>query len=233
MKNFLLLFFLFCTVQGFSFDKDTGVITGNKVRMRSAPALSGKILKELFIGEVVFILNQSEKTEKIDKNRQFSYYWYEVETVDGKKGWIFGQFVYRYQERSKKELIENSTYSLEIFSEEEFCPDMPDDPAYSMPFLCKDDKSFCIPLSMNETMLKEIPHSYGREGNSYYKMISDTGMGEECAGITENKGKILVLQIRYGTRTGGGEYKLKTAYSLKKKHWEIIECYDFQENEEF
>ncbi|OHD11127.1 MAG: hypothetical protein A2Y41_01665 [Spirochaetes bacterium GWB1_36_13] len=229
-----MLFFLFCTVQGFSFDKDTGVIAGNKVRMRSEPSLSGKILKELFIGEVVFILNQSEKTERIDKNRQFSYYWYEVKTAEGKRGWIFGQFVYRYQDKKNaKMLIENSTYRIEIFKEEEFCPDMPDNPAYSMPFLCKNDESFCIPLFMNETMLKEIPHSYGREGSSYYKMIRDTGISEECEWIAVDKKKNLILQIQYGTQTGGGEYKLKTIYNLQQKSWNIIECFDIQRQETF
>lgn len=68
---------------------DELMITGNNVNVRSLPATEGsEILFQLFDGDVVKIVKKGEMAE-IGGNLD---YWYEVMTMDGQKGWVYGKF---------------------------------------------------------------------------------------------------------------------------------------------
>ena len=68
---------------------DELMITGDNVNVRSAPSTEGsEVLFQLFDGDVVKILKKGEMAE-IGGNLD---YWYNVQTMDGQTGWIYGQF---------------------------------------------------------------------------------------------------------------------------------------------
>lgn len=65
-------------------------INDNRVRLRTEPNLNCETLDYLNSGDKVRITDRSEDTQKID---DMEAYWYEVETAEGKTGWVYGAFV--------------------------------------------------------------------------------------------------------------------------------------------
>jgi hypothetical protein len=66
-----------------------GVIVGEEVRLQSAPSLDAEAIDTLRYDIVQYVGNHSAETTIINGK---SFPWYEVETLDSKKGWVYGQF---------------------------------------------------------------------------------------------------------------------------------------------
>lgn len=64
--------------------------TGDGVRVRRGPALSSDVVAELNRGEVVRVHGHGGQVTTIDGRRQ---YWHQIETSEGKKGWLFGGYL--------------------------------------------------------------------------------------------------------------------------------------------
>lgn len=64
------------------------IINDYRVHVRIKPYRYARLIKKLRVGTVVKEINRSDAPEKI---RSVLDYWYEIETLDGTRGWIFGQ----------------------------------------------------------------------------------------------------------------------------------------------
>jgi tetratricopeptide (TPR) repeat protein len=68
----------------------TATVTAGPLNMREDPGLEGAVVGRLSEGEKVRVLGRSDGAETIDGK---SAYWYEVETIDEKRGWVFGGYL--------------------------------------------------------------------------------------------------------------------------------------------
>ncbi|GJM34034.1 MAG: hypothetical protein DHS20C18_30350 [Saprospiraceae bacterium] len=66
-----------------------GAVTGRGVRVRDKPSLQSNVIKTVSY-DIVKIIKQASIPETIGDQ---TYPWLEIEMLDGKKGFIFGQFV--------------------------------------------------------------------------------------------------------------------------------------------
>lgn len=68
------------------------ITIGEAVRMRKDPNVKAELITELPFAAYLRVLRISEKSEKLIKDDNY-YYWAQVETADGKKGWIYGKYL--------------------------------------------------------------------------------------------------------------------------------------------
>jgi tetratricopeptide (TPR) repeat protein len=69
---------------------ETARVTAGPLNLRDEAGLKGDIAGRLSEGEKVIVLGKSEGAETIDGK---TAYWYEVETIDKKRGWVFGGYL--------------------------------------------------------------------------------------------------------------------------------------------
>lgn len=68
----------------------TATVTAGPLNLRDDPGLKGTVVGRLSQGEKVRVLGRSDGAEMIDGK---TAYWYEVETIDNKRGWVFGGYL--------------------------------------------------------------------------------------------------------------------------------------------
>jgi tetratricopeptide (TPR) repeat protein len=68
----------------------TARVTAGPLNLRDKPGLDGKVVGRLSEGEKVLVLGKSDAAETIDGK---AAYWYDIETVDKKRGWAFGAYL--------------------------------------------------------------------------------------------------------------------------------------------
>jgi len=90
MKRTLFIAYLLLVLAGTGVAEQTGMITGDRVRVRNKPTTNSETVGHVNKGDKVTIL---DKTSKKDKIGLMEDYWYKIEFADGKKGWAFGHFV--------------------------------------------------------------------------------------------------------------------------------------------
>ncbi|MBO5143886.1 MAG: SH3 domain-containing protein [Treponema sp.] len=69
---------------------EQGIINDSSVRLRTEPSSDSSIILLLEKGDKVSIIRKWNYKESIDGE---SWYWYEVETSDGKTGWVYGKYL--------------------------------------------------------------------------------------------------------------------------------------------
>ena len=69
---------------------ETAKVTAGPLNLRDEAGLKGDIVGRLSEGEKVIVLGKSDGAETIDGK---TAYWYEVETIDNKRGWVFGGYL--------------------------------------------------------------------------------------------------------------------------------------------
>jgi len=69
---------------------EQGIINDSSVRLRTEPTSNSSIILLLEKGDKVSIIRKWNYKERIDGE---SWYWYEVETSDGKPGWVYGKYL--------------------------------------------------------------------------------------------------------------------------------------------
>lgn len=118
--SFLLLFLSFPFLNTAVAADDHRIITDYRVHVRISPYRYARLIKKLRIGTVVKELKRSAAPEKI---RSVLAYWYKIQTLDGKTGWIFGkkfsdfntsQRAQSYLKIAKKQLAANLTVSKQM-----------------------------------------------------------------------------------------------------------------------
>ena len=68
----------------------TARVTAGPLNLRDKPGLGGTVVGRLSQGEKVIVHGKSDDAETIDGT---AAYWYDVETVDNKRGWAFGAYL--------------------------------------------------------------------------------------------------------------------------------------------
>jgi tetratricopeptide (TPR) repeat protein/predicted small lipoprotein YifL len=69
---------------------ETARVTAGPLNLRDEAGLKGDVVGRLSEGEKVIVLAKSAGAETIDGK---TAYWYEVETIDKKRGWVFGGYL--------------------------------------------------------------------------------------------------------------------------------------------
>jgi tetratricopeptide (TPR) repeat protein/predicted small lipoprotein YifL len=69
---------------------ETARVTAGPLNLRDKPGLGGAVVGRLSEGEKVLVHGKSDAAETIDGT---AAYWYDVETVDKKRGWAFGAYL--------------------------------------------------------------------------------------------------------------------------------------------
>lgn len=69
---------------------ETARVTAGPLNLRDKPNLDGAVIGRLSEGEKVLVHGKSDAAETIDGK---AAYWYDVETVDKKRGWAFGAYL--------------------------------------------------------------------------------------------------------------------------------------------
>jgi hypothetical protein len=69
---------------------ETAKVTAGPLNLRDEPGLKGGIVGRLSEGEKVIVRGKSDGAETIDGKTAS---WYEVETIDKKRGWVFGGYL--------------------------------------------------------------------------------------------------------------------------------------------
>jgi len=88
ISSFLLLFLSIPFLNTAVAASDYRIISDYRVHVRISPYRYARLTKKLRIGTVIKEIKRSAAPKKI---RSVLDYWYQIETSDGKKGWIFGQ----------------------------------------------------------------------------------------------------------------------------------------------
>ena len=71
-------------------EKKVAVLNDSKVRLRQEPVLNSKLSALLDKGEKVLVNAKFPEPYEIDGE---SWYWYKVETSNGKTGWVYGKYL--------------------------------------------------------------------------------------------------------------------------------------------
>ncbi len=74
----------------YSSKKLTGIIKSNSVNIRRKPLLNSQVVTNLTKGEVVEIIEKSNKKYKISNMND---YWYHLKVDENNSGWIYGYFI--------------------------------------------------------------------------------------------------------------------------------------------
>jgi hypothetical protein len=74
------------------------IVVGEGVRLRSEPDTKADVVEKLNTGTLLKIIRSGDKKVVMGKGDQCNpdgFFWYEVIESGGKKGWIYGEFIYR------------------------------------------------------------------------------------------------------------------------------------------
>lgn len=90
-----------------SADGPDAVVVGSGVRSRADNSTTAEIIRPFQQGELVKIVTQSEEPEQVGKVvtdcDRLGFHWYKVRDHEGKESWIYGKYIFRFQElRSEK-----------------------------------------------------------------------------------------------------------------------------------
>jgi hypothetical protein len=88
-------------------DGPDAVIVGTGVRSRADNSTSAEIIRPFQQGELVKIITKSEEPEQIGRIvtdcDRLGFHWYKVRDHAGQESWIYGKYIFRFQEmRSEK-----------------------------------------------------------------------------------------------------------------------------------
>ena len=86
-----------------------GKLNDSRVRLRDKPNLNSNTLNYLNINDEILIINKSQEKELIEN--MYSY-WYQIRTVKGDEGWMYGYFLDINEESSY--FIEKKNYEINL-----------------------------------------------------------------------------------------------------------------------
>lgn len=79
------------------FQDCNAIVVGEGVRLRSAPDTKAEVVEKLNTGTLLKIIKPGDKRVLLgapDNCNPDGYFWYEVIEAGGKRGWIYGEFIY-------------------------------------------------------------------------------------------------------------------------------------------
>ncbi len=104
MKKLIMTVLIVLFMSTSSFAAKYGIITADRVNMRSRPATSAPSLGFLEEGELVYSIEKTQEKSKIGADE---YYWYKIENHKKMIGYVYGKFIYDFSNSkvSDKEFI--------------------------------------------------------------------------------------------------------------------------------
>jgi hypothetical protein len=200
-----------------------GVIYGDRVNVRSSPDLQARVLAVAGTGQMVTVLEKTGKRMVIDAGDYFGYFWYRIDAVQGKSGWVYGKYLYLLESRPGEFVEKGSAWILDrrfTIRGREYRFGIAKEPAYppldengitgtqvnAMPMLIADNQVYPFSMRLLKSMIL-----YRQEFEPWLRLRSDNGVGESVASVVFTmKGKVpsLDITVNFIKQTGHGKYRL-------------------------
>ncbi|MBN1533711.1 MAG: SH3 domain-containing protein [Spirochaetes bacterium] len=200
-----------------------GVIYGDRINIRSAPDLSSKVIATAACGQIVTVLEKTAKRKAIEADDPFGYFWYRIDAVQGKRGWIYGRYLYlmgaspcEFVEKGsqwlvgRKFTIRGRQYQFAIAVE----PSAPLFNEYgltnsrinAMPLLVSSSQAYPFSMRLMKSMI-----IYREHYDPWLRLWSDSGVMEKVASVdfaVQGKNPSLIITVNFTKQTGHGKYSL-------------------------
>ncbi len=215
-------------------DQSTALVVGMKVRLRSGDNLSSDIVALLNTGTVVRVLAKSEKPVKLSQKGTYSYYWYQIKCHDGLKGWIYGQFLYLFNQGlfnagSAEFSYKGTKYQLAVFNEKAVYDYAPDDDIFIMPVLYEVSRGSIHILHASNSVYKKIKHrSLNPDSSAIFRFIGNMGFSEGFSGLPNVIGDYIHIPVKVSMQEGTASYEMKVI--LKGKQFWIEDIINYRRN---
>jgi hypothetical protein len=243
MRVLMILCFMFSlfSMNLSAFDGDSWIVSGDNVRVRSKASAQASIVDSVKAGTVVRVVSKTDKRDKFLEKDEYGFFWYNAVLPNGKKGWIYGKFLYQMNgDRfttdptifAKAFTINGKEYYFGI-AEEEAAPvfdeetGMPGSEIHALPFFVEEGKSEAL-------LLKSVNvHTFWDENLKfpyYFKQTDSEGGMQHVASIEiseKNKSATVRIDFTYDTQDSGG-----TFYILAKKENNYLLITEYSKKEE-
>jgi len=200
------------------------VVISDNVRVRSQPSLGGQIIAKADHGTMLTVLAKSKTATAISKGGERNW-WYEVETIDRKRGWMYGAFVYL---EAKDEYQKKIEFKIRVdgkqaqFSTRIFISFVYDNPWQTRSLLSLADvKGNLVFLHIPENLV-DLAHGHHNE-DQWYTMYSDRKVTQLLKGVSVIEDKDLVTFIISEQASGMETFKisLTCSYNLDKRYFQV------------
>lgn len=200
------------------------VVISDNVRIRSQPSLGGQIIAKADHGTMLTVLAKSKTATAISKGGERNW-WYEVETIDRKRGWMYGAFVYL---EAKDEYQKKIEFKIRVdgkqaqFSTRIFISFVYDNPLQTRSLLSLADvKGNLVFLHIPENLV-DLAHCHHNE-DQWYTMYSDRKVTQLLKGVSVIEDKDLVTFIISEQASGMETFKisLTCSYNLDKRYFQV------------
>lgn len=238
MKRFVPFLFIFILMMLpgnlAAFDGDMWLVTGKNVRVRSAPGIKAPVVTEVNAGLVVQVLSKTVKRDIFLPGDSYGYFWYEASLPSGKKGWIYGKFLYNMngdnfavdgEVFAGTYIIAGKKYLFGIAVEEAY--PVGDDEGLTgssinaLPFLIEEGKNQAL---LFRTVSVRTFNDADMKFPYFFRLNESDGGIQQVKSIEideKNKKGVLKLNITFTTQTGGGNFFIRA--KKDKDHMTITE----------
>jgi len=200
------------------------VVISDNVRIRSQPSLGGQIIAKADHGTMLTVLAKSKTATGISKGGERNW-WYEAETIDRKRGWVYGAFVYL---EAKGEYQKKIEFKIRVdgkqaqFSTRIFISFVYDNPWQTRLLLSLADvKGNLVFLHIPENLV-DLAHGHHNE-DQWYTMYSDRKVTQLLKGVSVIEDKDLVTFIISEQASGMETFKISLTcwYNLDKRYFQV------------
>jgi len=199
------------------------LVISDNVRMRSQPSLSGKILGKANHGTLVTAMARTKNATTVTRGGERNW-WYQVETADHKKGWMWGAYVYLEAKAQGQKSFKIGVDGKQAqFSTRIYETSVVARPGQTRSLICLADEAGSLQFVQIPQNLVELVHSLPNEDH-WYLMLSDGKKEQFLKGVSVMKDKNLVT-FEISELAGGTEtYSITLTCSYNPdKHWFQVE----------
>jgi uncharacterized protein YgiM (DUF1202 family) len=242
MTKSVFISFLFLSVNLFAFDGDSWIVAGDDVRVRSTSSVQGTVVDSVNEGTVVRVISKTDKRDKFLQNDEFGFFWYNAELPNGKKGWIYGKFLYQMNGQntvadpgifSIPQKIDGKNYFFGIAQEEAYPvadeTGLTGSEIHLLPFFLEEGKTEALLLKTSSVHTFE---DNGLKFPYYFKLTNSEGGMQTLTSIeTSIKNKVTTVRLNfdYEHQDGGGTFYI---LAKKEKNYLLITEYHMKEGRE-
>jgi hypothetical protein len=200
-----------------AFDGDAWIVTGDKVLMRKSPTVSAPVVTEMKAGTVVRVTGKSDKRDKVIPNDEYGFFWYQSVLPDGRKGWVYGKFLYQMNSEDfvtnpellqKEYTIGGKKYYFGVAIDEAY--PVADDQGltgseiHGLPFFVEEDGKVALLLRS-----ESVRTFWDQKPPYYFKTYNSEGGIQQVSSIeTTGKGGVVKLTFEYSTQDSGGTFTI-------------------------
>jgi len=226
-RNWALLLVALAGVQSLAADDFPipALVISDSVRIRSQPSVSGKILGKADHGTLVTALARTKTATAVTRGGERNW-WYQVETSDHKKGWMYGAFVYL---EAKAQDQASLSFKIRVdgeqaqFSTRIYATNVPARPGQTRSLICLADEGGNLQFIQIPQNLVGLVHSLPNE-DRWYLMVSDKKREQFLKDVSVMEDQTLV-KFEISEQAGETEtYSITLTCSYNpEKHWFQVE----------